>query len=148
MATGDVVVFNEALEYMFDGGWEPADAIWCAVLDDTVDPAQADTTPALADYTEVGTGGTYSAGGELLDTWGNMCTVAAAVMTFDDTGANVAWTQDGGNDVDAYWGFVYNYTEAADPGIAFIELGGPVNMQAGALQITWHANGIFTVTNP
>ena len=30
MATGDFVVFEEALEYMHDGGWEALDVIKCA----------------------------------------------------------------------------------------------------------------------
>ena len=38
MARGDVTVFEEALAYMIDGGWEAADDIKCAVLDNTATP--------------------------------------------------------------------------------------------------------------
>ena len=54
MARGDVVVFEEAMAHMLDGGWEPTDTIKCAVLDNTTTPTAADATPALGDYTEAG----------------------------------------------------------------------------------------------
>ena len=62
MATGDITIFNEAREYQLDGGWEAADVMWCAILDNTTAPLVGDTTPALADYTQVGTAGTYVTG--------------------------------------------------------------------------------------
>ena len=145
MATGDVTVFEEAKAYMIDGGWEAADTIKCAILDNTLAPTAADATPALGDYTEVGAAGSYTAGGETLDTLGNMVTEAAGTMTFDDTGASVSWTQNGSNDTDAWWGLIYNDTDAGNAAIAFIELGGPVDMSAGSLTITWNASGIFTI---
>jgi len=145
MAQGDVTVFDEAKAYMIDGGWEAADSIKLAILDNTTTPAAGDTTPALGDYTEVGAAGTYTAGGDVLDTLANMVTEAAGTMTFDDTGASVTWAQNGSNDVDAYWGLIYNDTDAGDLAIAFIELGGPVDMTAGDLTITWNGSGIFTI---
>jgi len=51
MATGDVLIFDEAMAYMLDGGWEAADDIKCAILDNTVTPVIGATTPALGDYT-------------------------------------------------------------------------------------------------
>lgn len=146
MATGDVTVFDEAKAYMIDGGWEAADVIKIAILDNTTAPTAADTTPALGDYTQVGSAGSYTAGGETLDTLGNMVTEAGGTMTFDDTGASVSWTQNGSNDTDAYWGLIYNDTDAGDLAIAFVELGGPVDMSAGSLTITWNGSGIFTIT--
>ena len=147
MATGDVTVFNEALAFMLDGGWEAADDIKCAVLDNTTAPTQTTTTPALGDFTEVGAAGTYTAGGTSLGTWGAMITQSGATMTAD-SGTNPTWAQDGSNDTDAHWGLLYNDTQAGDPAFAFVELGGPVDMSAGALTITWNASGIFTITNP
>lgn len=145
MATGDVTVFDEAKAYMIDGGWEAADQIYCAILDNTVAPTAGDTTPALGDYTEVGSAGSYTSGGSLLDTLGTMVTEAGGVMTFD-TGTNPTWAQNASNDTDAYWGLIYNNSDAADLAIAFVELGGPVDMSAGDLTITWNASGIFTIT--
>lgn len=145
MAVGDVTVFDEAKAYMIDGGWEAADQIYCAILDNTVAPTAGDTTPALGDYTEVGSAGSYTSGGSLLDTLGTMVTEAGGVMTFD-TGTNPTWAQNASNDTDAYWGLIYNNSDAADLAIAFVELGGPVDMSAGDLTITWNASGIFTIT--
>lgn len=145
MATGDVIVFEEAKATMIDGGWEPTDDIRCAILDNTTTPAAADATPALGDYTEVGTAGSYTAGGFSLGTLSVLVSEAAGVMTFDSA-TNPAWTQNASNDVDAHWGLIYNDTQAGDPAIGFVELGGPVDMSAGSLTITWNASGIFTIT--
>lgn len=145
MATGDITVFDEAKAYMIDGGWEAADDIKCAVLDNTAAPAAATATPALGDFTEVGAAGSYVAGGTSLGNLGTLVTEAAGVMTFDSA-TNPTWAQNASNDTDAYWGLIYNDTQAGDPAIAFVELGGPVDMSAGDLTITWAAGGIFTIT--
>ncbi len=142
MATGDVTVFDEAKAYMIDGGWEAADDIKCAILDNTLTPAAGDTTPALADYTEVGAAGSYVAGGTSLGNLGTLVTEAAGTMTFD-SGTNPTWAQNASNDVDAWWGLIYHVVTGQ--AIAFVELGGPVDMTAGDLTITWNASGIFTI---
>lgn len=144
MATGDVTVFDEAKAYMIDGGWESADDIKCAVLDNTTVPAAGDTTPALGDYTEVGAAGSYTAGGTSLGNLGTMVTEAAGTMTFDSA-TNPTWAQHASSDTDAYWGLIYNDTDAGDLAICFVELGDPVDMSAGDLTITWNASGIFTI---
>jgi len=144
MATGDITYFQEALDFSFFGGWGTADDIKCAVLDNTTTPTAAFATPALGDFTEVGTAGTYTAGGTSLGGWDALSTEAAGTLTFD-SGTNPTWAQDGSNDTDAWWGLLYNDTQAGDPAFAFIELGGPVDMSAGALTITWNASGIFTI---
>ena len=59
MGRGDVTVFEEAKAYMIDGGWEAADDIKVAILDNTTGPTAADATTALADYTQLGSAGTY-----------------------------------------------------------------------------------------
>lgn len=144
MATGDVTVFDEAKAYMIDGGWEAADDIKCAVLDNTTTPLAADTTPALGDYTQVGSAGSYVAGGTSLGNLGTLVAEAAGTMTFDSA-TNPSWAQNASNDVDAHWGLIYNDTDVGDLAIAFVELGGPVDMSAGSLTITWNASGIFTI---
>ena len=145
MATGDVIVFEEAKEYILDGGFEAADQIKIAIIDNTTTPIAAFATPALADFTEVGTAGSYVTGGLNLDTLTTMVTEAAGTATFD-TGTNPSWAQDGANDVDAWWGIIYNDTDGGKRAIAFVELGGPVDMSVGALTITWDGAGIFTMT--
>lgn len=144
MAVGDVTVFDEAKAYMIDGGWESADDIKVAILDNTTAPTAADATPALADYTQVGTAGSYVAGGTSLGSLGTCVTEAGGTMTFDSA-TNPTWSQNASNDVDAYWGLIYNDTDAGDLAIAFVDLGGPVDMTAGDLTITWNASGIFTI---
>lgn len=145
MATGDVTVFDEALEYLLDGGFEGADDIKCAILDNTATPTAAFATPALSDFTEVGAAGSYTAGGESLGTLATLVTEASGTMTFDSA-TNPTWAQNGSNDTDAYWGLIYNDTDAGDRAIAFVELGGPVDMSAGSLTITWNGSGIFTIS--
>jgi len=149
MATGDIIVFEEAKAYMIDGGWEAADTIKLAICDNTTAPTAADAVPSISggttNYTEVGSAGSYTAGGETLDTLANCVVEAAGTMTFDDTGATVTWAQNASNDVDAYWGIVYNDTDVTNRAICFIELGGPVDMAAGSLTVTWNASGIFTI---
>lgn len=145
MATGDLIVFEEAKEYIIDGGFEAADDIKVAILDNTTTPTAAFATPALGDFTEVGTSGSYSAGGISLGNLGTVVTEAGGVMKFD-SGTNPNWAQNGSNDVDAWWGLIYNDTDAGDRAIAFVELGGPVDMSAGDLTITWNASGLFTIT--
>ncbi len=145
MARGDVVVFNVAKGKMLDGDWASTDHFYCAVCDNTATPAAATTTPTLSDFTEVGAGGTYVAGGTDLGALSALVTEAAGVMTFDST-TNPTWAQNAGNDVDAYWGIIYNYTDAGHDALAFVDLGGPVDMTAGDLTITWNVAGLFTIT--
>ena len=145
MARGDMVVFEEAKAYMIDGGWAATDDIKVAILDNTATPTAATATPALGDFTQVGAAGTYVAGGTSLGNLGTLVTEAAGVMTFDSA-TNPSWAQDALNDVDAHWALIYNDTQVGDPAIAFLDLGGPVDMSGGDLTINWGATGIFTIT--
>ena len=144
MARGDLVIFQEAMAKMLDGDWASSDHFSLAILDDTTTPAADDSTPTLGDYTEVGTGGTYSAGGTDLGTLATLVTQSAGTMKFDSD-TNPTWAQDGSNDTDAYWGLIYNSTDAGNDALGYIDLGGPVDMQAGDLTVTWDASGIFTI---
>lgn len=145
MARGDVVVFDEAKAKMLDGDWASTDHFYCAICDNTTTPAAATATPTLGDFTEVGSGGTYVAGGTDLGALSALVTEAAGVVTFDSA-TNPTWAQNVGNDTDAYWGIIYNYTDAGKDALAFVDLGGPVDMTAGDLTITWNVAGIFTIT--
>lgn len=145
MAQGDLSVFDEALLNMLKD-FVSTDNIKVALITNATVPAVGDTTPDLGDYTEVTAGGNYAAGGEALNTWGNMLSEAAGTVTFDDTDASVTWAQHASNPTNAYYAIIYNDTDAGDACIAFIDLGGAVDMTAGDLTITWDASGIFTVT--
>lgn len=143
MATGDVTFFQEAKAYMLDGGWEAADDMKVAILDNTSTPAAGTTTPTLGDFTEVGTAGSYTTGGVSIGTWGNLISQSGGTVTFDSA-TNPTWAQNVLNDTDAWWGLIYNDTNS-DQALAFVELGGPVNMATGALTITWHGSGLATL---
>lgn len=149
MARGDVTVFDEAKAYLIDGGWEAADDIKLAICDNTTTPVAGATVPSISggttNYTEVGAAGTYTAGGTSLGNLGTLVTEAAGTMTFDSA-TNPTWAANASNDTDAYWGIIYNDTDATNRAIAFVDLGGPVDMTAGALTVTWNASGIFTIT--
>jgi hypothetical protein len=145
MATGDVTWFNASKELDYFAGWATTDDIKLAILDNTTAPTAATATPALGDFTEVGAAGSYTAGGTSIGTWTAGWSEAAGTATFD-SGTNPTWAQNGSNDTDAYWGLLYNDTQAGDPAFAFVELGGPVDMSAGSLTITWNVSGIATLT--
>ena len=144
MATGDVTVFDAALEDAIEN-WSGTDSMFCAICDNTVAPTAATTTPTLGDFTQVGAAGSYTTGGTDLGTLANFVSFSGGTVTFDST-TNPTWAQDGSNDADAYWGIVYNTTQAGDNAFAFVELGGAVDMSAGALTITWNASGLATIS--
>lgn len=145
MARGDVTVFNEAKAKMLDGDWASTDNFYCAICDNTTAPTAATVTPVIGDFTQVGSAGSYVADGTNLGALSALVTQAGGVMTFDSA-TNPTWAQNAANDVDAYWGIIYNYTDAGKDAVAYVDLGGPVDMTAGGLTITWNASGIFTIT--
>lgn len=145
MATGDVTVFDEAKAKMIAGDWASTDLFYLAIMDNTATPLASTATPVFGDFTEVGAAGTYVANGTSLGALSTLVTEAAGVMTFDST-VNPSWAQDPLSDVDAYWGIIYNFTDAGKDAVAFLELGGPVDMTAGDLTVTWNPTGIFTIT--
>jgi len=145
MATGDFIVFDEAKAKMIEGNWASTDDFYLAICDNTTVPAAATATPVLGDFTQVGAAGSYVNNGTNLGALSTLVTEAAGVMTFDSA-TNPTWAQDASNDVDAHWGIVYNFTDAGKDALGFVELGGPVDMSAGSLTVTWNASGLYTVT--
>lgn len=142
MSQGDVVVFNEGKLALLDGTHDlDTHVMKLAICDNTTAPTASTATPALADFTQVGAAGSYTAGGTTLTI---TLAESAGTVTFDST-TNPTWAQHASNDTDAYWGILYNSSVAGDPAIAYVDLGGPVNMSAGDLTITFNAAGIFTL---
>jgi len=147
MATGDVTIFEEfaaqlgAENHILTNG---GDTIKLGIVDDTVTPTAADASPTWSDYSanEVSAAGGYVADGLTLAN--QAYTEAGGVATFDAD--NISLSQDAGGFTDAYWGIIYNDTNASDMAIGFVELGGPVSEAAGPVAINWNASGIFTVT--
>jgi hypothetical protein len=140
MAAGDITWFNEAKAYMLDGGWEAADDIKVAILDNTTTPTAADTTPGLSDFTQA----TTQEGPQSIGNWGTLVSQSGGDVTIDSA-TNPSWAQNAGNDPDAYWALIYNDTQTGDPALAFVDLGGPVDLTAGSLTVTWNASGIATL---
>ena len=145
MATGDVTVFDEAKAKMLSGNWASTDNFYLAIIDNTATPLASTATPVIGDFTQVGAAGSYINDGTDLGALSVLVSEAGGTMTFDSS-TNPTWAQDGLNDVDAWWGIIYNNTDSGKDAVAFVELGGPVDMSVGALTVTWHADGIFTIT--
>lgn len=144
MATGDITVFDEARAKMIAGDWATTDNFYCAICDNTTTPTAATATPVIGDFTQVGAAGTYVTNGTNLGVLSTLVSETGGIMTFNSA-AYPTWAQDASNDVDAYWGIVYNFTDAGKDALCFVELGGPVDMSAGSLTITWSATGLFTI---
>ena len=145
MARGDLLVFDEALAKMIAGDWASTDHFYCAVCDDTTTPAAATATPVIGDFTQVTAAGTYTDGGTDLGALSALVSEEAGTMTFDSA-TNPTWAQNVSNATDAAWGIVYNYTDAGKDCLAFVDLGGPVDMSGGDLSITWSGTGVFTIS--
>lgn len=145
MARGDLLTFQEFVDQLGEEGHNFAsDVLKLGIIDNTVTPVITDTTPTWGDYSanEVSTAGGYVAGGITLAsvTW----TEVAGVATLDAT--NITINQNGSGFTNAYWGIIYNDTNATDMAITFLEFAGPVSEQAGAININWNAGGIVTLT--
>lgn len=141
MATGTVTVFEKSLAKLTNGSWATTN-VFKVGLTATV-PTAGLATPTWTDFTEVTPGGEYLTGGHQLST--NLVTMAieaAGVLTFDSSD-NPTWAQNASNPTTATWAILYNSTTG--DALAFIELGGPIDMTAGPFTITWSDSGIFTI---
>ncbi len=143
MARGDMFFFEEALDDAFFTGWAASDDIRVAILDNTTTPTADFANPALGSFTQVGTGGTYAT--TSLGAWGTLSVESGGTLTFDSA-TDPSWAADGSNDTDAYWALIYNDDQSGDPAFMYLDLGGPVDMTAGALTITWNGSGLFTIS--
>jgi len=143
MATGDLIVFDEAKAKMLDGDWASTDNFYCAVFTNAVPPTAAFGGPQFGDFTEVTATAAYLTGGTDLGTLATLVTEVGGTMTFDST-TNPTWASNAGGSADASWAIVYNFTDANKDALCFIELG-TVSMIAGSLTITWNGTGMFTL---
>lgn len=146
MARGDLVFFNEGMNHATEYDFASADVIKVAICDNTVAPSKDMATPELGDFTQVGTAGSYVSGGVSIGTWGSLITRTSNVLTLDSA-TNPNWTQNASNDTDAYWAIIYNSDDPNLRALAYVDLGGPVDMSAGPLSLTWSTSGIARITN-
>ena len=135
MARGTVTLFNEAMKD-FGAGIHtlPTDDLKLAVIDATITPSADDTSPTWSDYSTNEVSGTgYTAGGESLTTKTWTMEAGIATLKADD----VNWAMNAAGPQDGYWGILYNGGAASDQALGFIELDGPLDMQAGPWDIEW-----------
>jgi hypothetical protein len=140
MSGGDVVLFNTAKIGLVTGIHDlNTHEFKLAICDNTVTPTEAMASPALASFTQVTDIGTYVLNGTILTITVNE---SNGIVTVDATN-NPSYLLNALNDVDAYWGIIYNNTDAGKAAVAFVDLGGPINMQTDDLVVTWHPDGLF-----
>lgn len=155
MAQGDVTVYSAAKRNIGDGLFNLSTGPFNLMLqkDSATDPTENDTDPGYsasrnpdwsATAVECTAGGNYSAGGQQIDvTITDNWTLTGNVATFDAD--DVTWAQDASNPTDARYAACYQ-DDANDYGLFFVDLGSSFDMTTGDLSVTWHANGIFTLT--
>lgn len=138
MATGSATLFNE---YQLDVGKGVhvlgTDALYVAIVDDTITPAADDATPRWADYSanEVTDAGNYVAGGIALTTMVYAMVSDVATLTADD----ILIAIHASGFLDGYFAILYNGDATNDEAIGFWDLGGPVSEQAGPVSIEFPA---------
>lgn len=143
MAAGDLIFFEESKLYKENGTINlDADVFKCALITNAVVPTAADATPALGDYTEVTAGGSYTAGGITVTL---AQSEAGGTVTLDIT-TNPSWTKLAGSPTNCYYALVYSDTATSpvDAALCAVDLGGPLDMTAGDITVTWHASGLYT----
>jgi len=149
MAQGDVVVFDDFLEYIlkgnaenpFDFGATP-DTIKVAIVNNTIVPTATTADPCwgaggttnLSANEE--TGGNFTAGG----------LVCASIAVTNnggvielDMGDPATWDQNASNPTSCYYGIIYSDTATNKNCIGFVDLGGVFDATTGDLTITWGA---------
>lgn len=146
MAQGTFSVFYEFLDNIGKNtGPNPGtDTFKIMLIDNTLNPGDANTSPDSSDYTEV-TGNGYTAGGETANvTWSQ--TGNTVTFTLDDA---VTWTSTGtGDPNDIYWAILYSTTHAgSEDAVGYIEMhngGTPLDLNNG--DITINAGTFFTMS--
>lgn len=136
MARGTATLYNEAQLDAWKGVHVlGTDTLKLVIIDDTVTPAADDATPRYSDYSayEVTNAGGYTTGGITLTTVAFTMTSDVATLTADD----ILLTIDASGFTDGYWGILINDSATNKEAIGFIDLGGPVSEQAGAVSVEW-----------
>ena len=151
MAQGDLSLFNEASLELLSGTHNlttAGDVIKVALI--TTLPTVSQTTPTLADFTEVAGSG-YTPGGYDIHQGSAQTVDPVSGATYKyDSSENPNWAQNGGGPVDIVGALIYNSTDVSDKALGFVDMttggGTPaVSLQAGNVSITWNASGIFTL---
>lgn len=147
MAVGDVTMFNKFWEDVGDKLHAlSADVFKFGIVTNATVPASTTADPRWGAggttnfaTNEVTPGGNYAAGGPTID-GADPWTISTATTIFDPIDVSIA--ANAANPTGAYWGILYNDTDAGKRAIGFIELGTAISL-VGGLTVTWHANGLF-----
>jgi hypothetical protein len=99
------------------------------------------THSVKADVTNEVVGAGYTAGGAELTAASKTVSYSTLVTTFD--APDVVWSD---STITARYAIVYDATTAGNPLILWVDFGEDKISSAGTFTITWHADGIFTVT--
>ena len=148
MAEGDVTVVNEFLEDVGLGVHDlNGDTVKLGLVTSSTTPTAATADPRWGaggstnwSTNEVTPGGNYASGGPDIT---NTYSEGSGTATFDAT--DVSISENASNPTDARWGILYNDTSAGKEVIAFVDLGGDIDLSAGDFSITWNGSGIFTL---
>lgn len=146
MAQGDVVVFDQFMENVFDSGIHDFGAtpntIKCAIVDNSTVPSATTADPCWGAGGTTNfasnemTGGNFSAGG-------NACASASASLNGGalelDFGDPATWSQNASNPATCYYGIIYDDTATNKNCIGYVDLGGVFDAATGDLTITWGA---------
>lgn len=152
MAQGDVIVFDSGIVLVGDG-WDLSsggDTFNLAIVDNTTTPTRDTASPHYG-----GTGTTNFATNAVATATSWTGPVALANTIFSEAAANTfrfdaddpaTIAQDAGGFTNGYWAIVYNNTDVNKQCLLAIDLGGPVSLTSGALDININANGFFQIT--
>ncbi len=149
MVQGDVVIFDDAIEYLltgspdcpFDLGATP-DTIKVAIINDTITPSTTTADPAwgAGGTTNLSTneesGDQYPVGGKTI---GSVVVSIVGGVPQLDMADPTTWAQGGANPTVCHWGVVYSDTASNKNCLAYVDLGGLFDATTGDLTITWGA---------
>lgn len=141
MARGDIYIFEKFSGQVGDGDYDYAGNTWKLAMIDNTSPPTVDATDitwATIDDNEV-SGSGYTAGGETLTsvTW----TFNTTLDRWELKAADVNWTINASGPTNCYYGVLVNVT-SGDCAL-YIDMDGPVSLQADNISFEWNANGIF-----
>jgi|GEM_PF-1315357 len=148
MARGDTFYFDQYYEDVGNKLHDnSADVFKLGIVTNAFVPVKTTPDPrwganGTTDFSlnEVTPGGNYPGNGISLsavitDNW--IRTGSVNTQTFDD----VAIAVDPGNPSGAYWGIIYNDTDAGKRCVGVVDLGGPLDLTTGTFSITWDVQG-------
>lgn len=154
MAQGDMIIFDQAYLDIGKGSGGPwdmtADTFNMALVDNTTVPTRDTAAPHYG-----GTGTTNFATNAVATATAWTGPVALSGLSWSEAVADTfrldftdpaTIAQDAGGFTNGYWAILYNATDINKRALCAIDLGGPVSLVAGPLDINFNALGIFQVT--